>query len=359
MRIAVENLESCINGIFVAAGSRVEEARVLAEHLIGANLVGHDSHGVIRAIQYVPNVEQDKVRPNQTARAVVDTDVVTVIDGGRGYGQVIGVQAMEMGIEKCQRHGMAAVGIRNTGHLGRIGHWAELVAAAGLVSLHFVNTSGAGILVAPYGGREPRLSANPLAAGVPMPGRAPLILDMSTAAIAHGKISVALNAKTQLPDNCVIDHTGQVTRDPATYEGPPVGAILPVGGHKGSGLSVIIEVLAGALTGGHCSNPDNENAGYLCNNMFSLLLGPDLMGAGAGFGGELARLETWVKSSAPAVGTDGEILLPGEIEQRVRADRLKNGIPLDDETRRQLVRVGETLGVNMRPLVQDADSSEQ
>ncbi len=347
MRIDAARLQSCVHDIFVATGSEANEARVLADHLIGANLVGHDSHGVIRVIQYVRHVAQDKVRPNQTAAAVVDTDLVTVIDGGRGYGQVIGVRAMELGIEKCQRRGMAVVGIRNTGHLGRIGHWAEFVAAAGFVSLHFVNTSGAGILVAPHGGREARLSANPLAAGVPVPGRAPLILDMSTAAIAHGKISVALNAKTQLPDNCVVDHIGQVTRDPAAYEGPPVGAILPVGGHKGSGLSVIIEVLAGALTGGHCSNPNNENAGYLCNNMFSLLLDPDLMGAGGGFGGELERLETWIKSSAPAVGAGGEILLPGEIEQQTRADRLANGIPIDDETRRQLIEVGEARGVNV------------
>ncbi len=208
MRIAADNLRTCITDIFAAAGSQTEEAQIVAEHLSGANLVGHDSHGVIRAIQYMPQVDQDKVRPNQTAQAVVDTDIVTVIDGGRGYGQVIGVQAMERGIDKCRRRGLATVGIRNTGHLGRIGHWAELVAAAGLVSLHFVNTSGAGILVAPYGGREPRLSANPLAAGVPGPGGPPLILDMATAAIAHGKISVARNAKTQLPDNCVIDHAG-------------------------------------------------------------------------------------------------------------------------------------------------------
>ena len=286
MRIAADGLRDCVTNIFAAAGSGRDEAAAIADHLVGANLVGHDSHGVIRVAEYMPFVERDMVRPNQTGEAIVDTEIVTVIDGGRGYGQVIGVQAMELGIAKCRQRGLAVVGIRNTGHLGRIGYWAELAAAAGFVSLHFVNTSGFGILVAPYGGREPRLSANPLAAGVPRPDRSPLILDMSTAAIAHGKIKVALNAKTLLPDNCVIDHAGQVTRDPATYEGPPVGAILPVGGHKGHGLSVMIEVLAGALTGGHCSHPDH--ADYLANNMFSLLLDPDLMGAGAGFGNELA-----------------------------------------------------------------------
>ena len=344
MRVSADDLRRCITDIFAASGSDTEEAGVIAEHLVGANLVGHDSHGVIRVMEYLPFIERDMVRPNQTATVVADTDVVTVIDGGRGYGQVIGVAAMERGIAKCRRQGVALIGIRNTGHLGRIGHWAELVAAAGLVSLHCVNTSGFGILVAPYGGREPRLSANPLAAGIPV-ADAPLILDMSTAAIAHGKIKVALNAKTEIPDNCVIDHTGQVTRDPAAYVGPPVGAILPVGGHKGHGLSILIEVLAGALTGGHCSHPDH--AAYLANNMFSLLLDPDVMGAGGGFADELRRLEDWVKSSALATGS-GEILLPGEIERRTRTERLANGIPLDDTTGRQLIETGRAAGADMQ-----------
>ncbi len=338
MRLPADVLTTHAVEILTAAGSSSAEARVVADHLVGANLVGHDSHGVIRIPSYLAALRNDQVRPNQAATAVLDTGSICVFDGGRGFGQAIGAQALDAAIAKCRQHGLALMGIRNTGHLGRIGYWAERAAAAGFVSFHCVNTSGAGILVAPFGGREARLSANPLAFGVPVPGRAPMILDMSTASIAHGKILVAANAKTALPDNCVTDHTGRVTRDPAAYMGPPVGAILPIGGHKGHGLSIMIEILAGALTGGHCSNP--EHGAFLANNMFSLLLDPDLMGAGAAFGSELNALEQWVKSSAPAMDAsgdaDGGILMPGEIEQRTRADRLANGIPLDDETWRQL-----------------------
>ena len=250
-----------------------------------------------------------------------------------------------LALAKARDTGLAALGIRNTGHLGRIGHWAERCAEAGFLSLHLVNTSGFGVLVAPWGSREARLSANPLAAGVPIPGGEPIILDISTASIAEGKIKVARNAGTKLPEGCVVDATGLPTRDPAAFYGPPRGAILPFGGHKGSGLSVIIELLAGALTGGGCTAPHSANAAVLRNNMFSLLIRPDLLGAGDAMGPEIEAFIAWLKSAAPAE-PHSEILLPGEVERRTKAQRQKNGIPLDAATLDGIRMSASSLGID-------------
>src|SRR4029078_10187313 len=135
-------------------------------------------------------------------------------------------QAVRLGINKCSRHGVAVVALRNSGHLGRIGDWAEMAAAAGKVSLHFVNTSGGGILVPPFGGINRRLSANPIAAGVPVPGRPPVIGDISTCAIAEGKLKVAYNKGAKVPDGCIIDAQGRPTNDPKVFYADPPGAIL-------------------------------------------------------------------------------------------------------------------------------------
>src|SRR5207237_4983185 len=161
---------------------------------------------------------------NRTIQVVFENEALAVVDGQFGFGQSIGEQAMRLGIDKVARHGVAVVALRNSGHLGRIGDWALLAAEAGKLSLHFVNTSGAGILVAPYGGINRRLSANPIAAGVPTANGDPLVLDMSACTIAEGKIKVALNKGVPVPENCIIDSKGRPTTDPKVFYGPPPGA---------------------------------------------------------------------------------------------------------------------------------------
>ena len=193
-----------------------------------------------------------------------------------------------------------------------------MAARAGLVSLHFVNTSGAGILVAPFGGTQRRLSANPIAAGVPITGQPPILLDISACTIAEGKIRVALNKGANVPENCLIDAQGQPTTDPKVFYADPPGAILSIAGHKGYGLAVICEILAGALTGGGCSNP--KNADKVINGMFSIYLDPAVFEKDPAYSAEIERFIAWVKSSAKAT-PNGEILMPGEIEERVKAQR--------------------------------------
>lgn len=352
MHIAAAPLADFAAALFAAAGSAETEARIVAEHLVHANLVGHDSHGVIRVPKYLDWVADGGLLPNRGARLVVDAGALAVVDGGFGYGQVIGREAMAIARDRARRHGVAVVGIRNSGHLGRIGAWPEQLAADGLVSVHFVNTSGFGILVAPFGGSERRLSANPIAAGAPGP-EGPIILDIATAATAEGKIQVARNKGERLPHGQVMDGTGQPTDDPATFYRDPPGAILPFGGHKGSGLSMFCEILAGSLTGGASSHPRNATSWRLVNNMLTVAFDPQALGSDSGFAADLARLAEWVRSARPA--RDGEaVLLPGEIERRTLATRSGGGIPLDAETCRQLVVAAEARRVALPHAIKEA-----
>jgi hydroxycarboxylate dehydrogenase B len=342
MKLKHDNLRELTTAIFTAAGCQPEEAGRIALHLVEANLVGHDSHGVIRIATYVQWLRSGKVFANRTLQLVFENEAVAVVDGQLGFGQTIGAQAMQLGIAKAARHGVAVIALRNSGHLGRIGDWPLQVAQAGKLSLHFVNTTGAGILVAPYGGINRRLSANPIAAGVPVAGSSPIILDMSACTLAEGKIRVALNKGVPVPENCIIDARGNPTTDPKAFYADPPGAILSIAGHKGYGLAFICEVLAGALTGGGCSNP--AHADKVLNGMLSIIIDPHLFDAEAQFAGEINRFIAWVKSSAK-VTPDGDILIPGEIEERTRAQRLRDGIELDATTWSQIKATAETVGI--------------
>jgi uncharacterized oxidoreductase len=342
MNIAHGRLKSLVSRVFVAAGCGDAEAERVAHYLTESNLVGHDSHGVIRVPHYVRWLREGKVLANQSLKVVFENDALAVTDGQFGFGQTMGEAAMRLGIAKAARAGVAVVALRNSGHLGRIGDWAEQAAAAGKVSLHFVNTSGGGILVPPFGGTQRRLSANPIAAGVPVPGGQPLIVDISTSAIAEGKLKVAFNKGALVPDGCIIDSRGRPTNDPKVFYADPPGAILPFGGHKGYALGMVCEVLAGALTGGGCSDPKVK---CVANGMLSIVMDPGLFRPDDGFAAEVSRFIDFVRSSTPAT-PGGEILMPGEPEARTKAKRLRDGIELDETTWGQIVATCRSLEID-------------
>jgi uncharacterized oxidoreductase len=339
--IHAEPLKQFVQAIFANSGCDDDEALRIAHYLVESNLVGHDSHGVIRVATYVDWLRSGKVHANRTPRIVHETDALAIIDAEFGFGQTAGEFATEAGIRKAKQSGIAAIALRNSGHLGRIGDWPLLAARAGVVSLHFVSTSGFGMLVAPFGGIDRRLSANPLAAGVPVESGSPIILDISTSAIAEGKIKVAYNKGVTVPDGCIIDNEGNATNDPNKFYTKPPGALLPFGGHKGYGLSVITEVLAEILTGNGCSNPQ---APCLSNGLLSILLDPAAFPSDRPFASELQTFIQFVKSSR-TVTENGEILMPGEVEERTRAARLANGIELDDKTWGQIMATADSVDV--------------
>jgi uncharacterized oxidoreductase len=346
MIVQHDQLRALATDVFAAAGCETEEARRVAHHLVEANLAGHDSHGVIRIPTYVQWLAAGKVLPNKTVRVMFENDAIAVVDGEFGLGQTVGEQATRLGIEKSARHGVAVVALRNAGHLGRIGEFALMAARAGKLSLHLVNTSGAGMLVAPFGGIDRRVSVNPIAAGVPARGGGggePIVLDISAATVAEGKIRLALNKGEPVPEGCVIDHDGRPTTDPRDFYRDPPGAILSIAGHKGYALGVMIELFAGALTGGSCSNP--ANAWRVANGMLSVFLDRSFFATEAAFFDEVERYAAFVKASRPAA-PGGEVLLPGEPESRTRARRLRDGIDLDDTTWEQIHETAGRLGVS-------------
>ena len=339
-----EALRQAVLAIFQAAGSNDQEAQIVSDHLVDSNLAGHDSHGVIRVLKYIDWMAADQVRPNQHAQIAIDTGAVLAVNGGYGFGQVIALEAIEMGVARAKDLGIAMVAVRETGHLGRIGHFAEIAAEAGLVSLHFVNTTGFGILVAPFGGTDRRLSANPIAAGIPAPDGAPMIMDFATSIIAEGKISVARNKGLDLPEGAVLDGAGNPTRDAEAFYGNPPGAILPFGAHKGSGLSVISEILAGSLTGGGASAASADRSARLINNMMSILIDPTCLSPMEAFADDVDALVNWVAGSPP-VEKNGRVYLPGDMERETRAARLSQGVPLDPNTLAQIDDAARKVGL--------------
>lgn len=344
-RVAAEPLKKTVSEVFAAAGCSPHEAERIGHYLVESNLVGHDSHGVIRVASYVEWLRVGKVLANQSPTVVFQTDCLAVLDGNFGFGQTIGEAAVKMGIEKAHAQGVSVIALRNCGHLGRIGDWPALAAEANLLSLHFVNTSGAGNLVAPHGAIERRLSANPIAAGVPLAGTWPLIVDISTSAVAEGKIRVALNSGKRVPPGSIIDPEGKPTDDPRVFYGPPPGAILPFGAHKGYALGILAEVLGGALTGGGCTAPGVTR---LSNGMLSIYLDPVRFADNDTFQAEVRRFIEFVKSARP-VAADGKVLIPGEVEALSRRRKLAEGIELDDTTWRQLSDTCRAVGVSPPP----------
>ncbi len=238
------------NRIVTAGGSSPAEAAIVAEHLLEANLRGHDSHGVGMLVAYVRDLDAGTLKVNQTPEIVSDTGTISVWDARAGYGQVIARQAVEWAIEAARKHGVAVNGLRNAHHIGRVGTYGEIAARAGMVSLHFVNVASGPPAVAPFRGREGRFLTNPVCIAIPgTDNNEPILLDFATSRVALGKVRVAHNAGKPMLDGALLDHAGQPTTDPSVMYTEPRGVVLPFGEHKGSGLALVCELLAGAIVG--------------------------------------------------------------------------------------------------------------
>jgi len=347
VRVKPDRLHAFAVAICRADGSSDEEARLVADHLVLANLFGHDSHGVGMIPHYIQNTATGACVRNHHAKIARDNGAVIVIDGGAGYGQVVAKEAMDIGIDRARKHGVCVTGLINAHHIGRIGHWGEQCARAGMVSTHWVNVHGHKWLVAPFGGAEPRFTTNPYCTAVPRKGKEPIVLDFATSQVAMGKVRVANNKKVRMEAGLLIDAAGQPTTDPGVMYNPPFGAILPFGLHKGGGLAVICDLLAGALTGGRTHSPRTikKDGTDIINNMLSIIIDPASMGGTQVFEDEVETFITWVKSAKPQPGV-AEVLAPGEPERARRADREKNGVPIDTTTWQQLLDVARKVRLN-------------
>ena len=350
IHIAADALADFCAEVFERVGSRPEEARLVAGSLVDANLTGHDSHGVIRVPRYVAWVQSGEIAPNQTIARLVDTPVIAVVDGRFGFGQTVAPQAVDVGVEKAKAAGLSAVSLRNAGHVGRVGEWAERAAAAGLISIHFVNAAGS-ILVAPFGGLERRLSTAPFCIGAPREGAPPIILDFATSLVAEGKVSVASRGGKPLPPGSLIGPDGVLSTDPALLYGPltpeglrdhsrGAGAIRAFGEHKGSGLALLCELLGGSLTGNGATGPGRK----FSNGMFSLYVDPNQIDPSHVFDADMTRYLDWFRQAKTIPGET--ILAPGEPERIARVKRGASGVPLSDETWASIVAAARNVGVN-------------
>ena len=353
--VAADPLRDLLADIFAAAGCKRDEAERIGHYLVSSNLAGHDSHGVIRTPRYVLWLQEGKVLAGQTLTIVSESPGHATVDGNHGFGQTIGPLAVDMGIAKARASGMAVIALRRSGHIGRVGDWAERAAAAGLVSIHFINVAG-GELVAPFGGVDRRFSTNPFCIGIPSDGSRPmLLLDMATSLVAEGKVLVASNGGKPVPPGSLVEPDGGFSTDPQTLYGPLVtggprdsaqgeGALVAFGQHKGSGLAFMCEILAGVLTGGETSGPiPGGKRGRISNGMLSIYLDPGHFGA-QNFVRKANEYAAYVKSSRPTAAGN-EVLVPGEPEARMRAERLANGIPLQLDTWNSIVATARSLDV--------------
>ncbi len=349
IHIAADALADFCAEVFERIGSRPDEARQVAASLVDANLTGHDSHGVIRMPRYVAWVRSGELVPNQTIERLVDTPVIAVVDGRFGFGQTMAPQAVDIGVEKAKAAGLSAVSLRNSGHVGRVGEWAERVAAAGLKSIHFVNAAGS-ILVAPFGGLERRLSTAPFCVGVPREGAEPIVLDFATSLVAEGKVNVASRGGKPLPPNALIGPDGALSGDPQLLYGPLTpegprdlargpGAIRAFGEHKGSGLALLCELLGGSLTGNGATGPGRKFA----NGMFSLYFDPKQVDPSHVFDADMTRYLDWFRQAKAIPGE--AILTPGEPERIARAKRGAGGVKLPDPAWASIVAAARSVGV--------------
>jgi uncharacterized oxidoreductase len=345
MLISVERLTELTETIIRHGGKNDAAATEVARHLVEANLMGHDSHGVGVTPIYMEAIKAGQLQPDASAEIVQDKGPFLQVDGNQGFGQVIARQAMEMAIEKAKKTHIAVLSLRNSFHIGRIGAWGTMAAEAGFISIHYVNVQSPNSLVAPYGGSAARFTTNPYCTAIPATDRHPMfLLDMATSTIAQGKTRVAYNKGVEVPENCLIDHEGNPTNDPAVMFEEPKGALRTMGMHKGYGMALICDILGGSFSGGGAYSPERVVDNSIINNMMAILIDPDVFGGAEEFFGDMDDYTDWVKSSPPAPGVDG-VLFPGDPERTSQADRTANGIPVDDSTWSQLLDAARAVGV--------------
>jgi uncharacterized oxidoreductase len=346
-------LTAVISQIVSAAGSRDDEPDLVASNLVYANLTGHDSHGVGMIPRYIAAVHTGELRPNQHASIEVDDGPMLTIDGNAGYGQVIGREAMELGIDRAREHGVCVMAIRNSFHLCRIGAWGQQCARAGMVSMHHVNVRGHAGIVAPFRGSDARYSTNPYCATLPATGNnEPVVLDFATSIVAHGKVRVARNKGETMADDILIDAHGKATNDPnALFEG---GALRPFGTHKGYGMALVNELLAGSMTGGGACRPENDREhDTILNNMLSIIIDPGRLVDRAWFENEVDATLAHVRASPPE--HSGEpVLIPGEPERIIQAQRSSEGIPVDERTWEDILGAGRSVNLSREMLERTA-----
>ena len=341
-RIAADRLQNAVTALLKGAGASDQEAQTVARYSVAANLAGHDSHGVIQIPTYIDRMGKGHIVPGAPFEVLRETDTTLVVDGHWGFGYVVAERAMQMTVAKAKKYNVAATTVHRQSHIGRVAAYPLLAAREGMIAMMTADSGRSPKAVAPFGGREARLGTNPICIAVPSDLPAPFVIDMATSGVAVGKIKLAEARGEKIPEGWILDKQGNPTTDPNDYSRG--GILLPLGGaegHKGYGLSAMVEILSGILPGlGFGVEPTgrhNDGCFIACFNVAALR---DL----GIFKREVAEFAAYLKSTPPAEGFS-EVLYPGEIEWRREQERSKSGVDVDDKTWQAMQELAGRFGV--------------
>ena len=341
-RVQAERLTEIASRLLQAAGASRDEASTVARHCIGANLAGHDSHGIIAIPTYIDRMKVGHIVAGAPVEIVQETAATTVVDGNWGFGFVVSEYVMQKTIEKARRTGVAAATVRRQGHVGRVADYPLMAAEADMIGMMTADSGRSAKSVVPFGGREPRLGTNPICIAMPSDLDGPMFVDMATSAVAGGKLILAAARGQSIPEGWLLDKDGNPSTDPRDRAD---GAMLPLGGtegHKGYGLSAMVEILSGVLPGlgfGH------EPSGRHNDGCFMTVFDVGAFTPLDEFKREVADFAAYLKSSAPAKGFD-RIYYPGELEH-LREQRLRvEGIDVEDATWQRLASLAREYGLS-------------
>lgn len=314
-----------------------EDAYLVADSLVQANLRGVDSHGVTRMGIYTERLSRGLIEPNPQVEVIKETAATALIDGKNGMGQVVASLAMNIAINKAKEAGIGFVGVRNSSHFGTAAYFSEMALQEDMIGIALSNAPAT---MALWGGRTPFLGTNPFSFAIPTGGEQPIVLDMATSVIARGKIIMANQKGESIPAGLAVDKEGILTTDAAKAL---EGAVLPFGGAKGSGIALLIDILTGILNGAaygthiadlYRSLDSRQNVGHL--------LGAINVSAFIGVFSFKETIDAMIKEikSLPAAQGQEYIMLPGEIELEEQKKRELEGIRLDEEVACELREIG-------------------
>jgi LDH2 family malate/lactate/ureidoglycolate dehydrogenase len=345
---SADDLRLVTEKIFMAAGAPADIAEEMAEALVGANLAGHDSHGVIRIPAYLRTIAEGKLDPTSRPSILRETDTTALVDGNWAFGHVSAKYGTQVAIDKAKKHGTAVVSVVRCNHIGRLGQWAAQASAQGVIAMVTVGGGGGSAFggrgaAAPHGGVEGAYSTNPIAIGIPGGETPDMLLDFATTVVAEGKLQVARAKGVPVAPGLILDKEGNPTTNVEDfYNG---GVLLPIGGHKGYALAMFVELMGGAFTPGDEVNGDGRRGGCVIWAVDAYAFrSPESYADSADF------VMQRVKKIKPAPGVE-EVLIPGEPEARSREERLAEGVPVADRTWEQIVEGGKALGLDVEALV--------